>query len=190
MSLGIVISVSHRRNIGLAKKGPVKPVRLKAVTIWFDQDEEDLSERQVQFPRNGNIILKSWSGWSENIIWTGNQLWFSTTIFLIVRAEIQLRACKTIAYSKHGWPWYDGSSLKDRSNLVLKYDLRLSTKKHHHIALGHDGATWVANETGMSPTTICEGKTELPGQKIVPKVENIRRPGGGRAPNRSTDKNS
>ena len=46
----------------------------------------------------------------------------------------------------------------------------------------------MANETGMSPTTICEGKTELPGQKIVPKVENIRRPGGGRAPNRSTDK--
>ena len=79
MSLGIVISVGQRRNIGLAKKGPVKPVRLKAVTIWFDQDEEDLSERHVLFPRKGKIILKSLSGWSENIIGIGNQLWFSAT---------------------------------------------------------------------------------------------------------------
>ena len=43
----------------MAKKGPVKPVRLKAVTALFDQDEADLSERQVLFPRKGKIILKS-----------------------------------------------------------------------------------------------------------------------------------
>ena len=56
---------------------------LKAVTIRFDQDEEDLSERRVLFPRNRRIILKSLSGWSENIIETGNQLWFSITDYLI-----------------------------------------------------------------------------------------------------------
>jgi len=35
---------------------------LKAVTIRFDQDEEDLLERHLLFPRNGNIILKPLSG--------------------------------------------------------------------------------------------------------------------------------
>ena len=38
VSLGIVMSVGQRRNIGLAKKGLVKPVILKAVTILFDKD--------------------------------------------------------------------------------------------------------------------------------------------------------
>ena len=31
-----------------------------------------MSERRVLFPRNRRIILKSLSGWSENIIETGN----------------------------------------------------------------------------------------------------------------------
>jgi len=46
----------------------------------------------------------------------------------------------------------------------------------------------VANETGMSSTTICEGKKGLPSQKIVPEVEEIWPPGGGRVSNNSTNK--
>ena len=49
------------------------------------------------------------------------------------------------------------------------------------LALGRGGSSLVAKTTGISRTTICEGKKELKGEKaVVDDVEKIRRAGGGR----------
>lgn len=75
-------------------------------------------------------------------------------------------------------------SIKERYEKLSKY-LNEKTRRlwcaTEAMALGHGGISKVAKITGVSRTTICEGKKELLGKKdSVSKNEKVRRSGGGR----------
>lgn len=82
-------------------------------------------------------------------------------------------------------------SIKKRYEKLSSY-LNEKTRRlwcaNEAIALGRGGISLVSKITGVSRTTICEGRKELLGKKeVVSKVDEVRRSGGGRTPNKSKD---
>ena len=55
------------------------------------------------------------------------------------------------------------------------------------VTIGYGGVSLVASATGVSRTTITEGKKEITGKKYLPK-EKVRREGGGRKQKTEQDK--